>query len=116
MKNNRKLILNKIVLITLFLPIILWSCSIVPEYKYKVSYKKCNSEKTITVTYTGSYLDTKPYYDEKNKILHLMWWWAFYNKDITPVWWIIDVCNTKIYPAEQVNDTLLHPDINATNL
>jgi hypothetical protein len=61
-------------IISLLFVFLLTSCSsdVVPVYKYHVSYKKCNSKKEISVTFTGSYLDTKPYYDEDKKILHLM--------------------------------------------
>lgn len=106
-------------IIPLLFILLLTSCSydIVPVYKYNVTYKKCWAKKPVTVTYTGSYLDTKPYYDEKNKILHLMWWEAFNKKDLTPVGGIPNVCSAEInHVAEQVNKTLLHPDINATGL
>jgi hypothetical protein len=47
----------------------------------------------------------------------LMWWEAFNKKDITPVGGIPNVCSAEISNvAEQVNKTLLHPDINATGL
>lgn len=91
----------------------LTSCSIIPVYKYNVSYKKCESDKTINVTFTGSWLDTEPYYDEWDKILHLMWREAFYHPELTPVWWITNVCSATIASVEQENETLLHPDINA---